>query len=376
MKILIVSYAYLPRISGVAEVIYKLSRKLAESSTIESITILCAKYQDEPELEQDGKIKIIRYRTFGILQGRVPLISPDFISKLTNQLRNFRPNQIQTHTRFSIDTFLTLIWAKFYAIKAIHVEHLADFISGESSIVNSLSYLWDQTISRMIFSLSSQVVCVSSSVRDFIIQNLGANPDKTIVIENGCDFEVLPTTYHQKFADKKQFNIFYAARFVSLKNPMMVLEAIKLLSEKTQSFNFYLAGDGKLKPQMLEYIKTNSLCNTVYLGKLTSDQMAEQFAKSDIFLNPSRLEGLPGAVLEAVFCTNIVIASDIGGNRDILKIPQSLIPLKELSAKTLADKIEFFIHHHSEFLDQLEQNKTEVTNYFTWQRAAENYLKL
>ena len=381
-KILVLYYFFYPNLSGVGEVIYSYCSKYLEMYPNCEIHLLC---QNNPlsgsyqaEYDDVNGIKITRYKSSALLGGRVPLPSQDFITKLSDELDQFKPDQVHLHTRFATATLFGLLLCKFKGQKNLfHWEHLSNYILGEKKSTEAICWVWDNTISRLMFVLSDKIVCVSDSVQKFITTNLGANPKKCIVIENGCNFVPNPLSLVEKFQDKKFFNLFFAARFVPLKNPLILLESIKIMNQTRSDFHLKIAGTGKLEGEMMEYVKANNLENTItFLGKLDRGGMSQQFQVSDIFLNPSRLEGFPGGVLEAVFNDNLCLVTDVGGNNDIVKVPELLIKIEDLNPQNLANKISYILDNPLQIAQKAQNDKDRVTQKNTWENVIKQLVKI
>ena len=75
---------------------------------------------------------------------------------------------------------------------------------------------------------------------------------------------------------------------------------------------FWIVGDGLLKDIVLDKMSVLGL-NFVYWGGQPSDKMPDIFNCTDVLVLPSRNEGMPLVVLEAIACGANVVATDVGG---------------------------------------------------------------
>jgi glycosyltransferase involved in cell wall biosynthesis len=370
MHILIVSYSYLPRLSGVAYIVDTIAKQMLIKKYADRVTVLCYNDGTLPEREVINGVNIVRFKTKSILKDRIPLLSIDFIKKMQDIISNDKIDQVHNHTRFAFSTVLSLIVSKFNRIPVIHFEHLSDHIKGEPLSITIPCYIWDQTVSRLIFTFSDRVITASKSMRTFLTEKLGANPKKTIAIENGCNYEPLAIDYDQKFKNKKFFNFLFAARFVPLKNPMLTLKAIEILASGKDNFHLYIAGDGKQKAEMLEFIESKNLGKKVtYLGKLSKEEMTQRYRETDIFLNPSYLEGFCGTVLEAIFHTCICIVTNVGGNRDIITTKQCQVELEGLTPERLALKMQWVMDYYHKVLPDIQRDKDIAVKEYRWEKV-------
>ena len=376
MHILVVYYFYKSQVSGVGDVIEAYCQELLAQRTDIKITVLCQNVNNEPETETIDGVDVIRFNSSSIAGGRIPLLSLDLWQKLNHILESQKIDQIHLHTRFSTSTVIGLLAAKKNKVKTIHFEHLSNFILGEKPLLQNICWLWDQTISRVIFSQVDQIVAISHSVKGFICSKLGADSDKVVVIPNGCRFTANSLAVSSKFQCKRNYQLLFAARLVPLKNPILTLQVIHQLSLIRQDFMFTVAGYGALEEEVKKYIKDNDLSNFVsFVGSQNSVQMSQYFKQNDIFLNLSYLEGLPGGVMEALFNNNICFVSDVGGNNDLITDSHCLVELSTATAQSIAKQLDFILNNISLVAQSTELDKQKASQINNWSIAVKKMIK-
>lgn len=90
----------------------------------------------------------------------------------------------------------------------------------------------------------------------------------------------------------------FVGRFVLQKNPVFLLEIFKFVHELDPDTLLVLVGDGPLRDQMLQYVRTEGIEDCVdYLGR--REDIYGLYQAMDAFLLPSLYEGLPVVGLEA-----------------------------------------------------------------------------
>lgn len=366
-KVLIISYSFLPNVSGVADVVHEYGKQMLETHFAESVTVVAHRGNDLLASETIDGVAVRRFRAPALLGGRIPFPGKEFFDLLNTIISTDKPDQIHVHTRFSMTTLFGVLVAKRYRIPVIEFEHLSSFVSGESWFVNTASWLWDQTISRLTFALADRVVCVSQSTRKFVCMQLGSDLRKTFVVENGCNIAPLRESFDDRFEntiDKPV--IFFAARFVPLKNPLLTLETMRLLDRRGVDFTVLMAGSGKLDSEIKDFVYKNQLDSKIkLLGRLSHYQIQEYLQCSHIFMNISQLEGLPGGVMEAVLSNNLCLVSNVGGNNDVVTVPELLVDKQNMNFQDMADRLEYIINHLKEISHNAQQDKDRLTQN-TW----------
>jgi L-malate glycosyltransferase len=105
--------------------------------------------------------------------------------------------------------------------------------------------------------------------------------------------------------------------FVPEKNHPFVLEIFAEYFRKHGSGVLWLVGNGKLQQQLKEKVGTMGLESLIHFWGVRQDVVSILKA-ADVFMMPSRIEGLPGVILEALSCRVPVIASDVGGIPEVI----------------------------------------------------------
>lgn len=160
-----------------------------------------------------------------------------------------------------------------------------------------------------------------------LIENF--NCKKVETINNPIDLEKIKELSSQKveFRDDS-FTFITIGRLDKGKNHKLMIDAMQNIEAK-----LYIIGDGELKDELENHIKSLSLENKVtLLGKQINPY---KFLKqADCFLFSSNYEGFPNVLLEALACNLPIISTDCkSGPREILS------PNSDLNFKL--DKMEF-----------------------------------
>lgn len=108
--------------------------------------------------------------------------------------------------------------------------------------------------------------------------------------------------------------IIYAGKLSESKGVSSLLRAFKLLDR--DKYELYIAGSGYGEEYKKILDEINALDNVFYLGKISQEQLGDEFRKSDIFVLPSFYEGLPLVIIEAIACGLKVVCTDINGIKE------------------------------------------------------------
>lgn len=147
--------------------------------------------------------------------------------------------------------------------------------------------------------------------------------------------EIMPRTNYvncELFSAKTDYALGNPARLIFIgrleeqKNPFLLLESLKRL-QRSRAVELTMVGEGSLKNRILQFAEENQL-NVKLLGLVSYESIPGLLKASDIFVLPSRYEGTPKAVLEAMSCgvpivgTNVIgLASFLGEGRGLVCSP-------------------------------------------------------
>lgn len=107
-----------------------------------------------------------------------------------------------------------------------------------------------------------------------------------------------------------------------------------------------IVGDGPLK-EYDQYLRQNDVDRTVgLLGK--RDDVRDLLIKGDIFVLPSRREGMPNALMEAMLIGLPCIGTDISGSQDLIRDGENGVLVPPADVEKLSDAIIYLMDHPEE----------------------------
>jgi len=223
------------------------------------------------------------------------------------QLKRIKFDVIISNTRFFPLSWLAAFIALIKIKPLIHIEHGNTFVQHPKKIVKIISRISDMILGRFVYKKAKMTVGVSKPCTLFA-KRLGAR--KTKVIPNSIIFD--------EFKQEPTLNtkcpiIICLGRLIEAKGFQDVIKALKPYNCK-----LYIIGDGPYKKELKRLARKNKI-NTTFFGNLDPKEYKELFKQASLFINPSYAEGLPTSILEAGAMGVPVIATDVGGTREIIK---------------------------------------------------------
>jgi len=171
---------------------------------------------------------------------------------------------------------------------------------------------------RLAARATTRIICVSEHDRELALQFGVARQDKLVVVHNGIT-PWLPTQgggarIRRGLGLQNTTTITFVGRLVPQKDVLTLLSAMKDLPNG----KLLMIGDGELRPQVEDFIHQNELEDRVVLLGTRYD-VPDILADSDIFVLPSRWEGLPYVVIEASMAGLPVVATRVGGIPELVE---------------------------------------------------------
>lgn len=164
------------------------------------------------------------------------------------------------------------------------------------------------------FRASAAIVVNARLVGAYITRRYRAPTERIRVVYNGVDTERFRPGVGN--ADRPA-TVLTAGRLVEQKDPWLFLDAAVELVRRIPDVRFIVVGEGPLRARLRERAERMGLGGRV---EFTGEQraMEEWYGEADVFWLTSRWEGLPNVVLEAMASGVPVVATDVGGVRELI----------------------------------------------------------
>ncbi len=168
----------------------------------------------------------------------------------------------------------------------------------------------------LAFRASRAIVANSNDVAAYIARQYRAPRQRIRVIYNGIDTERFHPVVQNGGRDPGP--IVAIGRLVPQKNHALFLEAAARLSRQMAAVRFMIVGDGPLRPALETRADNLGLAESVSFVGERQDVDVILRSASLLWL-PSRWEGMPNVVLEAMASGVPAIATDVGGTRELIR---------------------------------------------------------
>jgi teichuronic acid biosynthesis glycosyltransferase TuaC len=176
---------------------------------------------------------------------------------------------------------------------------------------------------RAVLRGADFLVTVSGDLRTKAVA-MGALPEKSCAIVNGCDLSVFrvrdPIEARRRCGiDPTAEVVAYIGRMDVKKGLRELVEAAASLHSERSKLQVYLIGDGPDRAFVERAVQSHNASSYIHaLPGCHFDDVAVWMAAANLVTLPSYMEGCPNVVLEALACGRPVVATNVGGIPEIM----------------------------------------------------------
>jgi glycosyltransferase involved in cell wall biosynthesis len=219
---------------------------------------------------------------------------------------------------------------------------------------------------------SAVTISLGGKLTGMLDRMVAGSRSRVVVLPNAVQVRTVPPVYP---SNDHPLNILFVGRFAFNKGIDVLLAVAKRLAEEGNvgNFNFILAGDGPERARM----EAQGLPPNVQLvGKVDDDRLHQLYAECHALLLPTRFEGMPTVVLEAMANARPAFVSDVGAAGELVSESNGYL-LPPGDAQALYDAlIRFSERSNSERAQLGATGYALARERFTWEAVTEDFIKL
>lgn len=213
-----------------------------------------------------------------------------------------------------------------------------------------------KTISFLLFRNAAGVVLQTREAYNFfpgyirekaVVLPNSINPDflkasEELTLATTINHDKKMTVYDRIPSSVKEKRIITVGRIDDNKNQRLLVEAYVKIVDHYPDWSLELIGDGSGRQALEEYVSTLPCKDRIsFTGSV--DDVAKRMSEASIFVLPSKIEGMPNALIEAMVMGMACISTDCpcGGPRDLIAADESngiLVPVDNVDAMAMALK--------------------------------------
>lgn len=165
--------------------------------------------------------------------------------------------------------------------------------------------------------------------------------------------------------------VLYVGRLSYEKGADRLIEALAMLGERS-GWRYIFAGEGPQKERLQQMVYQKQLKNVEFVGNI--QQIDDLFMRSKIFVIPSRTEGFPNSLAEAMANGCASVSFDSIPSGDVLVDGEEGIIVKDGDINALSDAIDTLMNNES-YRAQLAENARKASSKFGLEIIGDQYLE-
>ena len=322
-KLCIVTHTFLPHVGGIEKVVNEQSKRLLHENF--EPMIVTNRIGTPQKYRVDGvNVECYESLNTGFRLGipySIPTIAsfPTFL-KAVNSCKI-----IHAHGHPYLTSLAAGKLAKMYAKPFVLTQHNT-FIE-YNNMFDEVERLNDLTVGKQNLREADRIIAVSGATKDYVL-SLGAKPKKVKVLHNGVDLDKFRPRAKKREEMRRKLGIpqnaivILTVRRLVYKNGVdTLIEGANIAIKKNSHIVFLAVGKGPDSDSVKLRIAQLGIEDNFKLAGFVSDaDLPSYYNAADLFVLPSKSgEGLPLVALEAMACALPVIATDVGGIREVLK---------------------------------------------------------
>ena len=226
---------------------------------------------------------------------------------------------------------------------------------------------------RHILRNSKVAVSLGGKLTDILQEQVKGSSCEVVILPNAVDVPEMASPMAQ--FGSRRLTLLFVGRFAFNKGLDVLIEvAERLVKEGKQDLvRFQLAGDG---PLLQEIQQAGVPPNVEILGRVDDDRLDELYRACDAFVLPTRFEGMPTVVLEAMARAKPIIVSDVGATAELVT-PHNGYLLPPGNAEALYQAIEAFAERSPDVHAKMGRYSYDrVVERFSWPAVTKEFVRL
>ena len=304
-----------------------------------------------------------------VVLGRSGRYDISLLIRLVSWLRNHKPLVVHTHL-FTADS-----WGRLAAF----ISRVPGIFSTVHS-VNSWKSLIHKFVDRIFSLFTTQIIACSDKVAEVLKNADGIPSNRVVSIANGVSLDrissIHPVDLQSDFGiDPNTMTLIIVGRLHEAKGHTDLLPVFSRLIQQKLNLHLLVVGEGELESQIRRQISEMGIENHVTLTGFRSDVLS-LIAACDVVVMPSRWEGLPMALLEAMALEKPVVATSVGGIPNVIRDGENGLLVSAGNMTMLEEKLNLILHDKVLYKRVSEHAKSTILDHYSAKTVSNRYEEL
>lgn len=393
MKILIISHEYPPVGGGGANACMNLAREYArKGNEVHIVTVWYENQKEEEILAHDADVYIYR------LKSKRQYLDHCSFGEMLSFISKALPfaNRLEKKEHFDICQIFFGIpsgTVGYYLKKKYNLPYVIRFGGGDIPGFQDRFKVVYKVISpfvKIIWNNANALVANSKGLKELALDFY--NKKEIIVIPNGVDVRAFSCANDNGSSsslqcgaeniakiennDEEEVKILFVSRLIERKGLQDIIPQLSKLDavckRNGKTIKLVIVGDGPYRETIEAMVRSFKLENLVsFEGYKSKQELPKYYSSADIFVFPSRKEGMPNVVLEAMSYGLPIIMTPCQGSDELIDGNGDVV-----SIDSFVDKIGELVLDENARDRMGKRSKNLIETEFSWNKVADSYLEI
>lgn len=227
---------------------------------------------------------------------------------------------------------------------------------------------------RFMLARADLVTAISSYLLN-LARNYGYHGPSEI-IHNGADIERFANREGEKINRTRKV-VITTSRLVPKNGVDILIKAIAEAKKQVPDIQLRIVGDGPERKKLESLVKEEKIQDNVkFLGNISHAEIPKYLHEADVFVRPSRSEGMGVSFVEALAAGLPIIATPVGGILDIIQDEKTGLFCESENPTDCAEKILRLLRDKELSANIAVQGKKMVEEKFSWDKISAEYERI
>ena len=306
--------------------------------------------------------------------------------RLEELVVQFRPDVVHAHS--PVLNALPALWVArrrgipvVYEVRALWEDGAVDH---GTTRIGSIRYRISRALETFALRHADHVTTICEGLRDELARR-GIAPHRITVIPNAVDplsfqFDTVPDgALRAKLGLEGATVLGFAGSFYGYEDLDLLIEALAQLSSRRGDLRVLMVGGGPQEQALKNLAERRGVAaNVVFTGRVPQSEVSRYYGLIDVLVYPRyrvRVTELvtPLKPLEAMAQGRVLIASDVGGHRELIRDGETGFLFRAGDVAALVSTIESVLRRRDEWAPIRLQARRYVETQRTWKRSVARY---
>jgi glycosyltransferase involved in cell wall biosynthesis len=280
------------------------------------------------------------------------------VRALRRRLAEIEPDVVHTHNEKAHihGALATLGWSR---PALVHTRH------GRGQVGSIIS----KAANRLAIHRTRFIACVSADATA-VARAEGARPEQLKVVLNAIDVSAYDVSnFESRAATPRAVTV---ARLAPVKDIGTMVRAARSIKNAVPDFRLDIVGDGESRPELELLSRELELTDSVTFHGASIDPRP-YLSHATVFLQSSISEGISLTLLEAMAAGLPIVATDVGGNREVVEVGRTGLLVEPRSPEALAEATLRVLGNPATAVSMSRAARTRAEQVFSLDRMVADY---